>query len=107
MLPGAFEQAVTNAATSFETVLPAVREWRFDEAQARRIAQPCLLVLGEESIALNARFLETHRQLLAWLPDVEGVVVPGATHFVHVEKPAATADALGRFLARHALDEPP
>jgi pimeloyl-ACP methyl ester carboxylesterase len=103
VLPGAYEQAVSDAATFYEKELPALLDWRFGEAEARRITQPGLVVLGETSVALHRRFVETYRLLLDWLRDAEGVILPGATHLLQMQHPGLTADALARFLARHPL----
>jgi pimeloyl-ACP methyl ester carboxylesterase len=37
------------------------------------------------------------------MPSAEGVVLPGATHLLHVEQPRAVADALTAFFARHPV----
>ena len=102
-LPGAFAQAVADAGTSFEGELPGLPDWRFSEAEARRISQPALSVLGGESDALSSRFGETHRLLLTWLPHAEGFVLPGATHFLQLEDPHGMADVLAAFWTRHRL----
>ena len=60
-LPGAAAQAVADAETWFERELPGQLAWRFGEAEARRITQPVLSVLGADSDALWSRFGETHR----------------------------------------------
>jgi pimeloyl-ACP methyl ester carboxylesterase len=107
-LPGAFARAVADAATTFEVDTVGLREWRFGEAEARRITQPVLCVLGGESEALWPRFGETHRLLLDWLPDAEGFVLAGATHLLHVEGPVHSrgmAEALAAFFARHPLPD--
>ena len=105
VLPGAFEQAVTDAGTCFEVDLPAGLDWRFGKEEARRITQPVLVVLGEKSIALHPRFAETYRLLLSWLADAEGLVLPDGTHFLQVEYPRAVAEALTDFYARHPLGD--
>lgn len=102
VLPGAFEQAVADAATVFEQDSGQL-DWQFGEAEARRISQPALVVLGGDSPALHPRFEETNRLLLEWLPNVEGFVLPGTTHLMQVENPVAMAEALASFLARHPL----
>ena len=102
-LPGAFAQAVADAATSFEGEVPALLGWHFGEAQARRISQPALSVLGGNSDVLWSRFGETHRLLLAWLPRAEGCVLPGTTHLMQLEDPRGLAEALAAFWARHRL----
>lgn len=103
LLPGAVDQAVSDAATWFEQEVPGQQDWRFGEAEARRITKPVLSVLGGDSDALWSRFGETHRLLLAWLPDAEGVVLPGTTHFMQVQDAHAMAEALATFYARHPL----
>jgi pimeloyl-ACP methyl ester carboxylesterase len=103
VLPGAFAKAVADAGTWFEREVSGQLGWRFGEAEAQRISQPTLSVLGGESDALWSRFGETHRLLLAWLPHAEGFVLPGATHFMQLEDPRGMAEVLAAFWARHRL----
>lgn len=103
VLPGAFDQAVADAATSFEADLSAVLDSQFGKAEARAITQPVLVVLGERSALLHPRFAETHRLLLNWLPNAEGFVLADAAHFLPIENPRGMADALANFYARHPL----
>ena len=105
VLPGAFEQAVADAATFFETELPAGLDWRFGEEEARQVTQPVLVVLGEKSVALHPRFAETQQLLLRWLPSAEGFILPHATHFLQMGNPHAMAEALTDFYTRHALGD--
>jgi pimeloyl-ACP methyl ester carboxylesterase len=102
-LPGAFAQAVADAGTSFEHELPGLLNWRFGEAEARRVRQPALSVLGGESDALWPRFGETHRLLLEWLPHTEGVILPGVTHLMQIQDPRGLAEVLTTFWTRHQL----
>src|SRR5919107_3597032 len=97
VLPGAFAQAVADAATWFEREASGQLAWRFGEAEVRRISQPTLSVLGGESDAHWSRFGETHRLLLEWLPHAEGFVLPGTTHFMQIEDPQSMAEALAAF----------
>jgi pimeloyl-ACP methyl ester carboxylesterase len=103
VLPGAFEQAVADAATWFDADLPAVLDAQFGEAQAREITQPVLVVLGERSVLLHPRFAETYRLLLSWLPNAEGFVLADAAHFLPLENARRMAEALADFYARHPL----
>ena len=105
VLPGAFEQAVADAAASFAVDVPVTLDGRFGVAEARQIAQPVLVVLGEKSVALHPRFAETHRLLLGWLPNAEGFILPHATHFLQMENPHDMAEALTDFYTRHTLSE--
>lgn len=102
-LPGAFAQAVADAETWYERELPGLLNWRFGEAEARRVGQSTLSMLGGESEVLWSRFGEAHRLLLAWLPHAEGVILPGATHFLQLQDPRGTAVALATFWSRHRL----
>ena len=103
LLPDAFAQSVADAGTAFEVELPVLADWRFGEAEAGRITQPVLSVLGSASDALWPRFGETHRLMLAWLPQAEGFVLPGATHALQMQNPHDLADGLAGFLTRHQL----
>ena len=103
VLPGAFEQALADAATCFASDLPAVLDSQFGEEQAREITQAALVALGERSVNLHPRFAETYRLLLGWLPKAEGYVLPNSTHFLPLENPGELADALAAFFERHPL----
>src|SRR5262249_17658947 len=62
-LPGAFGQAVSDADTFFTQELPALSQrWSFTEEDARRVTQPVLVVVGENSAAT---FLERRELLLS------------------------------------------
>lgn len=91
--PGTFEQAVADAGISFELEVPALLEWRFDEAEAERIAQQVLAVLG--STALGTRFGEAHRLLLEWFPDV--------AHGMQLQNAPGIAGALADSRAHHPI----
>jgi pimeloyl-ACP methyl ester carboxylesterase len=101
-LPGAIEQAIADAGTTFEVDTPGLLDWSFGEEDARRLEHPVLSVLGGDSNALWPRFGEVHRLLLDWLPRAQGYILPGATHLLQVEKPAEMAGALAGFFDGHA-----
>jgi pimeloyl-ACP methyl ester carboxylesterase len=101
-LPGAFEQAVADADTFFGQELPALREWSFGPAEASRVTQPALVVLGGRSNEVNVTFAQRNELLLAWLPHAEPFVLPGATHLLQVEDPRGMAEGLAAFLAKGA-----
>lgn len=103
MLPGAYDQAVIDASTSFEVDVPGLLDWSFGEADAAHIQQPSLSVLGGESGALSPRFGEVHRLLQDWLPNVEAETLPGAHHFPQIEDPRGLGELLGAFWSRHPL----
>lgn len=100
IVPGAFAQAVRDAATWFESEVSGWLDWHFGEPEAKRITQPALAVLGGDSNALWSRFGEVQDLLLRWIPRAEGVLIPATTHFLQMQEPAATAEALARFFMR-------
>ncbi len=97
-IPGAARQAVADADTFMGQELPAVMEWRFTEHDAARVTQPVMVVVGERS---HPAFHERAELLLGWLPNAEPFTLPGATHLLHVERPAEMAEALAGFAVRH------
>jgi 3-oxoadipate enol-lactonase len=94
---------VADADTFFAQELPAVQRWQLARADAHRITQPVLAVVGEASLALSPIWHERQQILLSWLPNAEGFVLPGATHLLHVQSPAAMAAALASFFGRHPI----
>jgi pimeloyl-ACP methyl ester carboxylesterase len=103
-LPGAFEQAVADSDAFFTQEIPAIQQWPFTEDDAHRIQQPALAVLGTASPAM---FAERQKLLLHWLPNAEPLDLPGLTHLLHAQDPAAVANGLTGFFARHPIPEPP
>lgn len=65
-------------------------------ARCARLPCPTLVLRGERSSIQSA---EDHALLLARIPRAHGVVVPGAGHNPHVERPDETAAAIARFVA--------
>jgi pimeloyl-ACP methyl ester carboxylesterase len=100
-IPGAFDQAVTDLDTFFGQELPGLREWPFTEQDAARITQPALAVLGARSDEVSPVFRRRHELLLAWLPNVDEFILPGANHLLHVLNPRGMAERLASFFARH------
>jgi pimeloyl-ACP methyl ester carboxylesterase len=101
--PGAYDLAAADADTFFLTEWPALGEWRFGPAEAARIDQPVLLVLGTDSDAVTPMFGEMNAALAEWLPHAEPVQLPGATHALQMMNPARTAELLADFFSRHPV----
>ncbi len=93
-MPGAFEQAVADAATSFEAELPPSTPGPSAKRRPGRIHHPVLVVLGERSPKLWSRFADTHDALLRWFPSSEAFILPGATHGLHQQNPGDMARGL-------------
>jgi pimeloyl-ACP methyl ester carboxylesterase len=103
MLPGAFAQAVADADTFFRIEVPALNQWSLTQAEARRITQPVLAVLGADSHTLWPGWVEGHHLVQAWLPQTEAFVLQGATHGLQLIDPQGMAAGLAGFFARHPL----
>jgi pimeloyl-ACP methyl ester carboxylesterase len=98
--PGAWEQGVANAPIFFGSELAAGLDGFFREEEASRLKMPILLVVGTTSEAL---FQDSHRTMMRWLPNAETLEIPGATHFLQVEKPREVAGGVRAFLQKHPI----
>jgi pimeloyl-ACP methyl ester carboxylesterase len=105
VLPGAFAQAVTDADTFFQFEMPALQQWNlnFTKADAGRIEQPVLSVVGSESHTLWRGRTEVHELVQAWWPRSEAFVLQGAAHALQVMNPTGMAEGLAGFFARHPI----
>ena len=99
VLPGAFDQAVVDADAFFGQELPAIQQWVFGPAEAARIKQPVLLVMGGKSHEVSPVWQQRQDLLTAWLGAVEPFVLDGATHMLHLENARGLAERLGAFFA--------
>ena len=95
-LPGALEQCLADADTFFRQELPAVQQWSFTQEDAGRIAQPVLIVVGEDS---PPTFPERRDLLLSWLPNARSLDLPDTTHLLHLQNPRGVAEGLAAFYA--------
>jgi pimeloyl-ACP methyl ester carboxylesterase len=108
VLPGAFAQAAADADTFFWIELPALQQWSFTQADAARISQPVLAVLGADSHALWPGWVEVRHQLVqTWLPQAEAFVLKGATHALQITDPQGMAAALADFFVRRPMQDRP
>ena len=96
-------QAVADADTFFRIEVPALNQWSLTQAEARRITQPVLAVLGADSHTLWPGWVEGHHLVQAWLPQTEAFVLQGATHGLQLIDPQGMAAGLAGFFARHPL----
>jgi 3-oxoadipate enol-lactonase len=100
-LPGATEQAVADSDALFQGEAPAIQQWSFTAVEAQRLRQPVLSVYHRDPRWEG--FEATHRQLQAWLPQLESVVLPEPTHLLQIVNPQGAAEALAHFWARHPV----
>ena len=100
-IPDAVTAAIKDADTFFGVELPALGAWTFGAAEARRISQPVLSVLGSDTAPL---WVEIAGLLRSWLPRVEGCTIEGAGHLLQIQRPQAVAEGLAGFFDRHRMD---
>lgn len=100
VLPGSSTQMRQDAATFFDTDVPALLEWRFGPDEADRIGCPVLYVGGSES---GPWFDEVHELILGWIPHAEDVIIDGADHSLARTHDPCIADVLSTFLARNPM----
>jgi 3-oxoadipate enol-lactonase len=103
VLPGAFAQAVTDADTFFRFEMPALQQWSFAQAEANRIKQPVLSVVGSKSHTLWKGRTEVHELVKGWWPRTETFVLQGAAHALQIVNPTGMAEGLAGFFARHPI----
>jgi benzoate-CoA ligase family protein len=99
-VPGGIEQALRDMDTYFRVEMPSLEAWGFDAGDAHRIRGPVLSVVGADTPAL---YVAVHDLVRQWLPQTETATISGATHLLHMQQPAAVADALRAFFDRHRL----
>ena len=95
------EQAAADADAFFTGEFPAIADWTFTKADAIRITQPVLSVLGantDASIGLPV-YTEIHQRVLEWFPNAKPFILPRAAHLLQVENPRDMAEGLATFLA--------
>jgi pimeloyl-ACP methyl ester carboxylesterase len=97
--PGSLDTARAESAFFFADELPAVREWVFGPGQAARITQPALVVLGADSPRVIPLMTETVQRLSAMLPRARTETLPGCSHLLPLEQPAALAQLITTFVA--------
>jgi pimeloyl-ACP methyl ester carboxylesterase len=103
VVPGAFAQAVADADTFFQFEMPALQQWTFTQADAGRIEQPVLSVLGSKSHTHWIGRREVHELVQAWFPRTEPFVLRGAAHALQIENATDMAKGLAGFFARHPI----
>jgi pimeloyl-ACP methyl ester carboxylesterase len=94
-VPGALQQARRDERRFNVVEWTALGAWDFDETKARRITAPILFISQE-----HAATVDTAK---GWWPQMEFVEFTGQTHMFPFEAPAATAQAIAGFLARHPM----
>jgi pimeloyl-ACP methyl ester carboxylesterase len=97
-VPGAVAAAMGDVDTFFGVELPALVAWTFGAAEAARISQPVLSMLGTETEPL---WVEIAASIRSWIPHAEDCTIEGAGHLLQVQRPELVAGRLAEFFGRH------
>lgn len=97
---GEFDQAVRDAGTFLKVEMPAAYAWNFTPAEAGRITQPTLSVLGSHS---PVRAQKAQEVLTRWIPQTETVTLSNAEHALPLLDPPGMAASFAEYLARHPM----
>lgn len=91
------DQGQMNWRFDKEGILETLRLSRLGDqwSQIKKITKPTLVIRGENSKDLSQEIFE---EMKAANPLIQGAVIPGAGHWVHVEKPQETIQLLEAFL---------
>jgi pimeloyl-ACP methyl ester carboxylesterase len=100
---GEFDQAVKDADTFLMVEMPAAYAWKFTPADAKRITQPVVSILGAHS---PGRAQKVHAILKEWVPQTETLVLPNAEHALALMDPPGIAKALAGWLSRYPMSAP-
>ena len=96
--PGGLDIARAESGFFFADELPAIQEWVFGPSQAARIIQPELAVLGADSARLIPLAAEAVQRLSAMLPLARSQTLPGCSHLMPLQQPAALAEIITGFV---------
>ena len=97
-LPGSVAAMERDAATFFESDLPALLSWQFGTEDAATVTCPVLYIGGSNS---GPWFAEVRVHILQLLPQAEDATVQGAGHLLALTHPVDTAQLVVDFLRRH------
>jgi pimeloyl-ACP methyl ester carboxylesterase len=100
---GAFDRAVSDIDTYFQVEIGAMQDWNITTEGLEDIRHPVLSMRGSDTLPL---FIEGADLLQQWIPEIDTVLIPGASHDLPGRNPAAVAAGLVEFLTKNDLDMP-
>jgi pimeloyl-ACP methyl ester carboxylesterase len=99
-VPDAFGEALDEADLFFQAEMPAVQGWTFGPAEAARVTQPVLNVLGARSVP---RFVQGSELIQSWFPAGRTPVGAGRWAPAHGAEPRGVGGGTAGLLRRPAL----
>ena len=97
---GEFDQAVKDADTFLMVEMPAAYRWNFTRADAARIKQPVVSILGAHS---PVRAQKVHQVMQEWVPQTETITLPKADHALPLMDPPGIAQAVADWFDKHPI----
>jgi pimeloyl-ACP methyl ester carboxylesterase len=88
-----------DAATIFESDMPALGHWPFGASEAGKISQPVLNLRGANSPEAFRRVWEA---VADWIPRAENAVVPDTSHCILQVNPGGAARLIAEHVTRHS-----
>jgi pimeloyl-ACP methyl ester carboxylesterase len=98
---GAFDRAVSDIDTFFQVELGAMQRWNITTEGLKDIRHPVLSMRGSDTLPV---FFEVADLLQQWIPDIDTVSIPYASHDLPGRNPAAVATGLVEFFTKNDLD---
>src|SRR5262249_36101085 len=100
---GAFDRAVSDIDTYFQVELGAMQHWNITTEGLKDIRHPVLSMRGSDTLPV---FFEGADLLQQWIPEIDTVSIPSASHDLPGRNPAAVATGLVEFFTKNDLDMP-
>ena len=97
---GAFDRAVSDIDTFFQVELGAMQHWNVTTEDLKNIRQPVLSMRGSDTLPV---FFEVADLLQQWIPEIDTVSIPGASHDLPGRNPGAVATGLVEFFTKNEL----
>ncbi|MGF6652254.1 pimeloyl-ACP methyl ester carboxylesterase [Paraburkholderia youngii] len=94
---GAFDRAVSDIDTYFQVELGAMQRWNITTEGLKDIRHPVLSMRGSNTLPV---FFESADLLQQWIPDIDTVSIPCASHDLPGRNPAAVATGLVEFFIK-------
>jgi pimeloyl-ACP methyl ester carboxylesterase len=98
---GAFDRAVSDIDTFFQVELGAMQHWNITTDDLKDIRHAVLSMRGSDSLPV---FFEGADLLQQWIPGLDTVSIPRASHDLPGRNPAAVATGLVEFLTKNDLE---
>lgn len=89
-----------DATIVFESDLASSGEWNFGAAEAQKISQPVMNLVGIDSPDV---FKNVADVIAEWIPQAENYVVPDSSHTIMQMNPGHAAQLITDFVERHPI----